>query len=291
MSKLENLCGYPVNLRCHLPGEDLDVLVMMKSDDDLANVIDEYEKASLFPGKDKKIRAILSPQKSSSTSSSVSPSPVSSLSSSSLVADLSPTKCDRQKIVNRKPPVPVIRRYSPARIVQYGVIRDYSQKTLSSEFMSESEPSSPSSPGGGQSSSVSSPWGGWTRLLPDLPLIVDMAKELRSTFLNDCSTPEQESLTSQYLSFRMSGDNQTLRELRNQILARRTIRNPPPNVVPGSDNDSIASMDETGTAPFTSYRELTICRTKIALGESSSMAPSSRPEPIPDRDDVLHSWI
>ncbi|KMT10697.1 hypothetical protein BVRB_5g118070 [Beta vulgaris subsp. vulgaris] len=124
MSKLENLCGYAVNLRCQLPGEDLDVLVTMKSDDDLANIIEEYEKASLISGKEKKIRAILSPQKSSSTSSSVSPSPVSSLSPSSSAADLSPTKCDRQKIVNRKPPVPVIRRYSPARRVQYGVVRD-----------------------------------------------------------------------------------------------------------------------------------------------------------------------
>ncbi|KMT06415.1 hypothetical protein BVRB_7g160920 [Beta vulgaris subsp. vulgaris] len=117
MSKLENLCGYPVNLRCQLPGEDLGVLVTMKSDDDLANVIDEYEKASLVSEKDKKIRAILSPQKSSSTSSSVSPSPVSSLLSSSSAADLSPTKYDRQKIVNRKPPASAIRRYSPARRV------------------------------------------------------------------------------------------------------------------------------------------------------------------------------
>ncbi|KMT01732.1 hypothetical protein BVRB_9g211850 [Beta vulgaris subsp. vulgaris] len=33
----------------------------------------------------------------------------------------------------------------------------------------------------------------------------------------------------------MSGDRQTLKEFTHQILARRTVRNPPPNVVPGLD--------------------------------------------------------
>ena len=94
-----------------------------------------------------------------------------------------------------------------------------SQNSLGSNFMTKSEPSSPSLDGG-QSSFVSSPRDGGIRLLADLPLTADMAKELSSKFLNDHSTPEQENLTSQYLSARMSGDNQTLRELSHQILAR-----------------------------------------------------------------------
>lgn len=41
-----------------------------------------------------------------------------------------------------------------------------------------------------------------SRLLADLPLITNRDKELMSKFLNDRSTPEQENLTSQYLSTR-----------------------------------------------------------------------------------------
>ncbi|XP_057519541.1 protein PAL OF QUIRKY-like isoform X2 [Amaranthus tricolor] len=46
MAKLEDLCGFPVSLRCQLPSEDLDVLISIKSNDDLFNVIEEYDKAS-----------------------------------------------------------------------------------------------------------------------------------------------------------------------------------------------------------------------------------------------------
>lgn len=62
-----------------------------------------------------------------------------------------------------------------------------------------------------------------------------MVKDLRSKFLNDRSTLEEENLTSQHLSAKMIGDRQTLRELRHQILAGRTVRNPPSDVVPGLD--------------------------------------------------------
>ena len=134
----------------------------------------------------------------------------------------------------------------------------------------------------------------------------------------------------------MSGDKQTLRELRHQILARKTVRNPPSDVVPdlnvqalkehawlgslvdvgvvadssfygrlardfgpthppvvdlGSDNDSIANRDEVDTGPSTSGQEPTIPRIDIAISESSSMAPTSRPEPIPHWDDVLHYGV
>ena len=45
------------------------------------------------------------------------------------------------------------------------------------------------------------------------------------------------------MSARMSGDNQKLRELGHQILARRTVRNPPPNFVPGRDVQPLREHD------------------------------------------------
>lgn len=89
--------------------------------------------------------------------------------------------------------------------------------------MSKSDPSSPSSINGRQSSSASSLREGKTRLLADLPLTANRDRELRYKFLNDCSTTEQENLTSQYLSARESSD-------RHQILARRNNlgTTPPP---------------------------------------------------------------
>ncbi|KMS96528.1 hypothetical protein BVRB_8g202200 [Beta vulgaris subsp. vulgaris] len=62
-----------------------------------------------------------------------------------------------------------------------------------------------------------------------------MNRELRSKFLHDLSTPERANLTTQLLTARMSGDNQTLKELRHKILARRTLKHPPPDAVPGLD--------------------------------------------------------
>ena len=115
MSKLRDLCGYSVVLRCQLPNEDLDVLVSIKSDEDLANVMEEYDRASSMSGKDLKIRAILSPQKSST-----SHSPDSSASSSSSGADLSPprsyrsrspTKASVRLFRARKPPCGAVREF------------------------------------------------------------------------------------------------------------------------------------------------------------------------------------
>ncbi|NP_001276270.1 uncharacterized protein LOC100810685 [Glycine max] len=55
--KLEELCGASVrHLRCQLPSEDLDALVSITSDEDLANLIEEYDRVSSL-----KIRAFLSP--------------------------------------------------------------------------------------------------------------------------------------------------------------------------------------------------------------------------------------
>ncbi|KAL8140795.1 hypothetical protein V2J09_006816 [Rumex salicifolius] len=87
MAKLSEMCGHPVALRCQLPNEEMDVLVSVKSDEDLASVIDEYDRASLFSGKQLKIRAILSP-----TKPIVGSNNSSTRSSSSACSDLSPTK-------------------------------------------------------------------------------------------------------------------------------------------------------------------------------------------------------
>lgn len=63
------MCGWgSVNLRCQLPTEDLDALVSVTSDEDLANLIEEYDIASrdrLLPSK---IRAFLFPPPSKTPS-------------------------------------------------------------------------------------------------------------------------------------------------------------------------------------------------------------------------------
>ncbi|KAM1047476.1 hypothetical protein ACFX15_026249 [Malus domestica] len=60
-SKLTELCGpsvTAVSLRCQLPTEDLDALVSIKSDEDLVNLIEEYDRAA--SSANMKIRALLS---------------------------------------------------------------------------------------------------------------------------------------------------------------------------------------------------------------------------------------
>ncbi|XP_061372740.1 protein PAL OF QUIRKY-like [Gastrolobium bilobum] len=98
LSKLEELCGSSVrHLRCQLPAEDLDALVSITSDEDLANLIEEYDRVMSPP---LKIRAFLSPPRSlnklsahpsMSLSKSASSSSSSSASSSSSSSCQSPT--------------------------------------------------------------------------------------------------------------------------------------------------------------------------------------------------------
>lgn len=57
MVKLGEFCGFSVTLRCQLPNGDLETLISIKSDDDLANLFEEYDRAS----PNSKIRAILTP--------------------------------------------------------------------------------------------------------------------------------------------------------------------------------------------------------------------------------------
>ncbi|XP_027334606.1 uncharacterized protein LOC113849135 [Abrus precatorius] len=83
MVKLGELCGSSVTLRCQLPKGDLETLISVTNDEDLANIIEEYDRASLKLAHPLKIRAVLSPPKSlnkissatSSSSSSASHSP------------------------------------------------------------------------------------------------------------------------------------------------------------------------------------------------------------------------
>ncbi|KAM0979471.1 hypothetical protein ACFX13_015606 [Malus domestica] len=63
MEKLKEFCGYSVELKCPLPNGDLETLIAVKSDEDLANIIEEYGRAS-SPPRPLKIRAILAPPKS-----------------------------------------------------------------------------------------------------------------------------------------------------------------------------------------------------------------------------------
>lgn len=70
MVKLGEFCGYSVELRCQLPNGNLEMLISIKSDEELALLIEEYDLRC--PGS--KIRAVLSPPASLKT---VSPPPSS----------------------------------------------------------------------------------------------------------------------------------------------------------------------------------------------------------------------
>ncbi|KAL6662198.1 hypothetical protein ACP70R_000057 [Stipagrostis hirtigluma subsp. patula] len=75
--KLREMCGgREVSLRCQLPTEDLDALVAVTSDDDLANLLEEYDAAAgrgrLQPPK---IRAFLFPRTPSTPPPSPPPTP------------------------------------------------------------------------------------------------------------------------------------------------------------------------------------------------------------------------
>ncbi|KAL8550554.1 hypothetical protein ACS0TY_009109 [Phlomoides rotata] len=92
--KLGEMCGITaVNLRCQLPLEDLDALVSITSDEDLANLIEEYDRvaAAAPPPSSVKIRAFLSaPKKSPPPPPSTTPSSASSSSNDSTTSPKSP---------------------------------------------------------------------------------------------------------------------------------------------------------------------------------------------------------
>ncbi|KAJ7956177.1 octicosapeptide/Phox/Bem1p (PB1) domain-containing protein [Quillaja saponaria] len=85
MVKLVEFCGSSVTLKCQLPNGDLETLISIRSDEDLANIVEEYDRASASFAHPLKIRAILSPPKSlkqispaSSSDPSINLSPYSS---------------------------------------------------------------------------------------------------------------------------------------------------------------------------------------------------------------------
>ncbi|XP_022733818.1 uncharacterized protein LOC111287486 [Durio zibethinus] len=91
--KMGEMCGTAVSLRCQLPTEDLDALVSITSDEDLANLIEEYDRVA-SPPSSLKIRAFLSLPKS--TKKPISP-PSSSASCSKLSFSSAPRfSCIRQ---------------------------------------------------------------------------------------------------------------------------------------------------------------------------------------------------
>ncbi|EOA25649.1 hypothetical protein CARUB_v10018998mg [Capsella rubella] len=67
-SKMAEMCGgsTTVTIRCQLPTEDLDALVSITSDEDLANLIEEYDLVS--SSSPMKIRVFLNPPKSAAGS-------------------------------------------------------------------------------------------------------------------------------------------------------------------------------------------------------------------------------
>ncbi|XP_068666794.1 RAF-like serine/threonine-protein kinase PRAF [Aristolochia californica] len=66
--KLSELYGSPVSLRCQLPTEDLDALVSITSDEDFANLIEEYDRANRDRAATLKVRAFLSQQRAKTPS-------------------------------------------------------------------------------------------------------------------------------------------------------------------------------------------------------------------------------
>lgn len=80
--KLGELCGSSVILRCQLPNGDLETLISVTNDEDLANLIEEYDHASSKLAHPLKIKAVLSPSKSLKKVSSVPSSASSSASHS-----------------------------------------------------------------------------------------------------------------------------------------------------------------------------------------------------------------
>lgn len=111
MSKMGELCGAAVSLRCQLPTEDLDALISITSDEDLVNLVEEYDRS---PPSSLKIRAFLflpkpgkktSPPPSLAFSSRTSSSSSSSLSAATVTVGSTPrfSKCVHQYMEKPKP--------------------------------------------------------------------------------------------------------------------------------------------------------------------------------------------
>lgn len=113
MAKLAEFCGSAATLRCQLPDGDLGTLVSLKSDEELANLVEEYDekasKGSSSPAPPLKIRAVLTPQAKDGIGIS---SPIPSTASSS---DASPYQSPRcSPVLSRRSCSPPAGPSSPA---------------------------------------------------------------------------------------------------------------------------------------------------------------------------------
>ncbi|XP_010515139.1 PREDICTED: uncharacterized protein LOC104791038 [Camelina sativa] len=71
MVKLEEFCGYAVELKCQLPNGDLETLISIKSDEDLVNIVEVYDR--VHGGKIRAILSIPKPMSSPRSSGDLSP--------------------------------------------------------------------------------------------------------------------------------------------------------------------------------------------------------------------------
>ncbi|KAJ0237895.1 hypothetical protein HA466_0244220 [Hirschfeldia incana] len=99
-SKMAEMCGSTVTIRCQLPTEDLDALVSVTSDEDLANLIEEYDLVSSSSPM-KKIRTFLNPPRSTTA-----PPPQLALPSSNNSSLSSSTSSSPRSPSMSKPPLP-----------------------------------------------------------------------------------------------------------------------------------------------------------------------------------------
>ncbi|CAG7895319.1 hypothetical protein BRARA_B03239 [Brassica rapa] len=111
-SKMTEMCGSTVTIRCQLPTEDLDALVSVTSDEDLANLIEEYDLVS--SSSPMKIRVFLNPPKST-----IAP-PRLALPSSNTSSSSSTSSSPRSPAMSKPPLPPSPPRLTTAKNQCYG---------------------------------------------------------------------------------------------------------------------------------------------------------------------------
>ncbi|CAN8266415.1 unnamed protein product [Cochlearia groenlandica] len=106
-TKMTEMCGSTVAIRCQLPTEDLDALVSVTSDEDLSNLIEEYDLVSSSSPSPLKIRVFLNPPKTYKKKPTISPTPLTLPSYTSSTSTVSSTSSSpRSPPSLSKPPLP-----------------------------------------------------------------------------------------------------------------------------------------------------------------------------------------
>ncbi|KAG2301575.1 hypothetical protein Bca52824_030226 [Brassica carinata] len=115
--KMAEMCGSTVTIRCQLPTEDLDALVSVTSDEDLANLIEEYDLVSSSSSSSPmKIRVFLNPPRSAT----IAPPPRLALPSSTTSSSSSTSSSPRSPSVSKPPLPPSPPRLTTAKNQCYG---------------------------------------------------------------------------------------------------------------------------------------------------------------------------